>query len=287
MKKLVLLLGLMFLTSTQAFALCDYSLMCSPEAYDLSSKSGQVLSKVSGMTFLTEKIAGAIIKKELKKATKEKFKVEMKSFSASDLAHGRFKSLKISGKNLDIDGVYLTSFEAKTLCDFNYVDLSNKSIKFKENMVMGFSMEISDTDLRKTMQSSGYIDMFNKVNVSGLGITFFKLSGADVQIKNDKIYFTIKVTTPMSAIPMPVVLSYDVKVQDGRIEAAKIALVNVYSVMDLTKAASILNLLNPLTFTTEILNNQVSKISIKDVDIRGDRIFVKGDILIPKNTTTK
>jgi len=285
MKKLVLILGLMVLTSAQAFAICDYSSLCSPKAYDISSKGGQIFSTASGMTFFAEKFAGFLIKKELKKATKEKFRVDMKSYSANDLAHGRFKSLKISGRDLDIDGVYLTSFEAKTLCDFNYVDLSNKSIKFKENMAMAFSMEISDTDLRKTMQSSGYLNMLNKVNFSGLGMTFFRLSGADVQVKNDKIYFTIKVTSPMSSVPLPVVLSYDLKVQDGRIEAAKVALVNVYSVMDLTKAASVLNILNPLTFSTEILNNKVSKISIKNVDVKGDRIFVKGEILIPKNST--
>ena len=283
MKRLILLINLMIFCVTPAFAVCDYSQMCSVKAYNLSSKGSQITSNVTGMTFLAEKIAQSIIKKELKKATKEKFKVEIKSYSAQDLAQGRFKSLKISGRNLEIDGTYLTLFELKTLCDFNYVELSKKDIKFKENMCLGFALEISDTDLKKTIQSTGYLDMLNKINLSGMGVTFFKLSGADIQIKNNKLYFTIKVTSPMSAKPIPILVRSDLKIEEGRIVMTKVDFVNLFTVIDLSKATYILNALNPLTFSTDILNNKNSKMSVQSVDIIGDKIFIKGTIFIPKN----
>lgn len=285
MKKLVLLLGLIFFTAGQAFAICDYTSMCA-QPYDLSSKSAQITSNITGMTFLTEKIAQSFIKSALKKETKEKFKVEMKSFSANDLMHGRFKSLKISGKNLEIEGVYLTSLNVQTLCDFNYVELNlnKKSIKFKENMIMGFSTEISDKDLRKTVQSTGYLEMLNKINLSSMGITFFKVSGADVQIKNNKLYFTINVTSPLSAIPISVIVRSDIKVEEGKIVLTRFDLVNPFTVIDLSKAAYILNALNPLTFSTNILNNKNSKMRVQSVDIIGDKILIKGTVFIPKNT---
>lgn len=284
MKKLFLVLGLMVVCSTQAFANCDYSNKCAPKAYDLSSKGCQITSKVTGMTFLAEKLAGVIIKKELKKATKEKFKVEMKSFSAKDLANGRFKSLKIWGRNLEIDDSYLTYFEARTACDFNYVELNKSSIKFKENMIMNFVIEISNNDLKKTVQSTGYLDMLNKVKLSGFGITFFKLENADVQIKNSKLYFTINLTSPMSAKPIPICVRSDVKVEDGNIVLTKLDLVNIYTVLDLSKITYLLNALNPLTFSTDILNNKDSKMSIQTVEIVGDRIKIKGNVFIPKNS---
>lgn len=287
MKRLVLILGLMVFTSTQAFALCDYSSMCAPKPYDLSSRGCQLTSKVTGMTFLAEKLAQSIIKRELKKETKEKFKVQMKSYSLNDLVHGRFKSLKISGKNLEIDGIYLTSLEAKTVCDFNYVELDKKSIKFKENMLMNFAIEISDVDLRKTVQSKGYLDMLNRVNLSGFGITFFKLNGADVQIKNNKLYFTIKVTSPFSAKPLAIAVRSDLKVEDGNIVMTKVDFVNLFTVIDLSKVTYLLNALNPLSFSTEILNNKKSEMRIQNVDIIGDRIFIKGNVFIPKNSIKK
>lgn len=285
MKRIVLILCLLVFSSTQALAICDYSAKCAPKAYDLSSKGAQITSRITGMTFLTEKIAQFIIKKELKKATKEKFKVEMKSYSINDLRHGRFKSLKISGKDLDIEGVYLTSLEAKTLCDFNYVELYKNNIKFKENMVMDFAMEISNKDLQKTVQSSGYLDKLNKTNLSCFGITFFKLGGADIQIKNDKLYFTIKFTSPLISVnSVPLTVRSDIKIQDGNIVLTKIDFVNAFTVIDLSKITYLLNAINPLTFSTEILNNKDSKMSIKTVDIIEDKISVKGEIFIPKNT---
>lgn len=284
MKKFLLVLGLMISLAVPAFAVCDYSQICAPKAYDLSSKCARVTSNVTGMTFLSERIADFIIKGQLKKATKEKFKVNMQSFSANDLAHGRFKSLTISGKNLEIDGAYISKLEAKTLCDFNYVQLNKKSIKFKENMVMGFAAEISSTDLQKTVKSTGYLQMLNSTNLSAFGVTFFKLQGADVQIKNNKLYFTINLTSRLISVnSIPIVIRSDLKVEEGKIVLTKIDFVNPFSVIDLSKAAYILNAINPLTFSVDILNNKESKMSIQTVDIIGDKIIVKGNIFIPKN----
>lgn len=283
MKRLIITLFLLIFTSAQAFAVCDYSTMCAPKAYNLSPKAGQVTSKITGMTFLTEKIAQAIIRKELKKATKEKFKVEMKSYSAKDLVQGKFKSLKIYGKNLDIEGVYLSSFEVKTACDFNYVEPVKNSIKFKENMVMNYALEIKNSDLQKTIKSAGYLDKLNKTNLSAFGITFFKLDGADVQIKSGKLYFTINVTSPLSSKPIPIVIRSSVKVEDGDIVLTKIDLVNAYTVIDLSRLTYLLNMINPLTFSTEILENKDSKMSVKTIDIIDDKITIKGIVFIPKN----
>lgn len=286
MKKICLIFAFWIVIALPSIAQVSdncYYQFCAPKAYDLSSRGCQITSNVTGMTFLAEKIAQAIIKSELKKATKERFKVEMKSYSAQDLLKGRFKSLKISGKNLEIEDAYLTSLEAETLCDFNYIKLDKNSIKFKENMVMGFNIEISNTDLKKTVKSAGYLDMLNKTRLSALGITFFKLDGADIELRNNKLYFTVNVASPMSTKPTPIKVSSSLKVEDGNIVMTKIDLMNIYTILDFSKITYLMNLLNPLTFSTDILNNKNAKMRISDVNIIGDKIFIKGNIFIPKN----
>lgn len=286
MKKYVVIFGLICcLFSTKAMAAnCDYSGYCAQPPYDLASTNSRTIQKITGMNFIAEKVVQSIIKKELKKATKENFKVEMKSYSAKDLLQGKFKSLKFSGKNLEIDGAYLSSFEAQTLCSFNSIENKKNSIKFRENMAMSFGMEISNTDLKRTIKSSGYLEELNKINLSAFGITFFKLAGADVEIKNNKLFFTINVTTPLSSKQIPVTVASDVKVEDGQIVFTKLYLTNIYTMIDLSKMAYLLNALNPLTFSTDILDNKEMKTKITAVNIIGDRIFIKGNILIPKDT---
>lgn len=286
MKKIIILLGLIIFFAAPSFAVCDYANLCPPTAYDLSTKMGQAISRGTGATFFAEKVAQSIIKNQLKKATKEKFKVSVRAYSMLDLVHGRFKLIKISGKNLNIDGVYLTSLDLATLCDFNYIQFDKNSVKFKENMVLGFSTVISDRDLMKTMSSSGYLDKLNCVNVSGCGITFFKLSGADVKIKNNKLYFTIRVTSELLlAKPLDIVVATDLKVEDGRIVLTKVDLGKFPTTVDLSKVAYRLSAMNPLSFSLNVLENQNTKMCIKNIKITGDKITVSGNIFIPKNAT--
>lgn len=283
MKKFLLLLCLMAFYITPAFAICDYMDFCPPHAYDLSSKTAQTISSRMGATLLSEKIAQARIKAQLKKATNQKFDVYVKTYSFMDLMYGRYKSIRIYGENLNIKGVYLTSLELKTLCDFNYVQLDKTPINFKDNIIIGFSTIISDDDLRKTMKSNGYLDKLNCVNVRGCGITFFKLSGADVNIKNNKLNFKIKVTSQLLLEkPLDINIDTDLKSENGRIVLTKIDLGNIAKGVDLSRVAQHLNSMNPLTFSLEVLENKNTKMCIKDVRIIGNKILVNGNIFIPK-----
>lgn len=289
MKKTLLLFGfiIFFITQlTPVFAICNYSGFCPPQAYNLSSKKGQAISNRLGATLLSEKIAQFRIKDELRKRTKQNFNVSVKSYSIMDLLRGRFKSIMITGKNLDIDGVYLSSLKLKTVCDFNYVRFDKSPIQFKDNMIIGFSTVISDQDLTKTMQSSGYLDKLNCVNVRGCGITFFKLSEAGVNIKDNKLHFKIKVTSQLLLEkPLDIAMSTDLAAKDGRIVLSKIDLANVVKGVDLSKVANQLNSINPLTFTLEVLENKNSKMCISSVKISENKILIKGNIYIPKTDT--
>lgn len=284
MRKILLLLSLIALTTMRAFADCNYMMLCPPNTYSIASKKGQVISMRLGATSLSEKLAQFRIKEELRKATKQKFDVTVKSYSIQDLIRGRFKSIRIIGKNININGAYLTYLELKTLCDFNSVRFDKKPIKFKENMIIGFSTIISDADLMKTMQSSGYLDKLNCVNVRGCGITFFKLSGAGVQIKNNKLHFKARIVSELLLEkPLDIDMSTDLNAQNGRIALTKIDLKNVVKGVDLSKVANQLNSMNPLTFSLDVLENKNTKMCINNVKIVGNQIIINGNIFIPKS----
>lgn len=291
MKKAIPLLIFVTLFATILFAnktvaVCNYKELCPKKAYGLSSKMSQSISMRTGATLLSEKIAQAKIRDDLKKATKQKFDVSVKSFSLQDLVHGRLKSITISGKNLNIEGAYLTSLELKTVCDFNYVQINKNPIRFKENMIVDFTTVISDQDLTKTMKSSGYLDKLNCVNVEGCGITFFKLSGAGVNIKNNKLNFKVKITSHLLLEkPLDIAMSTDLKAENGRIVLTKTDLGNIVKGVDLSRVANQLNSINPLTFSLDVLENKNTKMCIKKVEIDGNKIIVSGNIFIPKTET--
>ncbi len=286
MKKLVIFLSLFCLTMSACYADCPKDWCCSAQSYSTSSSVSKFFQTATGLNFLSRNLAEAIIKSEIKKSTKEKFDVHMETYSTKDLLDGKFKALRISGKNLNFDGFHVTKMTANTLCENNYVEVKGDTVTFKENFLMNYNMEISNEDLRKTILSTTYLDALNKINMSALGITFLKLSSADVCINNNRLLFTINVTTPFSSKPRQIKVSADVKVADGKIVLTQMQMANRFKFLDLNKITYLINALNPLTFDFEELDKN-AKIKIDSIDIANNTIYINGFIFIPKNTVQK
>lgn len=271
-----------------ARAACDYAQFC-PIPRDLSWKTTQALCNITGSSFIARKLAQSIIKNQLKKATGEKFNVDMASYSAKDLASGRFKSLNITGENLNLSGFYLSNFNLKTVCDFNYVDISTKSVKFEENMVLAFETLITAKDFDKSMDSSEYMKTLRNINVTTGGITFFKVQDANVKIVNNRFYFVLKIFSPFinNGQPINYTTSTDLQVVNGRIVFTDLAAVNSSSRLNVSRLLYVINLLNPFTFLYNVLDNENTEVSFRDVKIVDNTVVINGTIFIPKNTVYK
>lgn len=287
-KKLIALLTTIMLTSSISFA-DDLTQFCA-QPYDMSMKGTKFLTAITGMNFLSRAIANSVVKSELKKSTGAKgFKVKMNSFSAKDLAAGRFRGLDISGDNLDFDGVYVTQFNANTVCDFNYVKATTKDIKFKENFIMKYNMTISDVDLRKTLLSKNYLTFLNSLNIKVGPMNLMELKDVDVKLKADKFYFILKMNNQIFGRNVPVTLnmSSKMKIENSQFKVSEVTFENFNQKISLTQLTNVLNLINPLNFTVDVLNNKNTKLALNNFDIKGNKIMLDGTVFVPKNTEQK
>ena len=287
-KKLIALLTTIMLTSSISFA-DDLTQFCA-QPYDMSMKGTKFLTAITGMNFLSRAIANSVVKSELKKSTGAKgFKVKMNSFSAKDLAAGRFRGLDISGDNLDFDGVYVTQFNANTVCDFNYVKATTKDIKFRENFIMKYNMTISDVDLRKTLLSKNYLTFLNSLNIKVGPMNLMELKDVDVKLKADKFYFILKMNNQIFGrnVPVTLYMSSKMKIENGQFKVSEVTFENFNQKISLTQLTNVLNLINPLNFTVDVLNNKNTKLALNNFDIKGNKIMLDGTVFVPKNTEQK
>ena len=65
--------------------------------------------------------------------------------------------------DLDIEGIKVSLFEAKTLCDFNYFDLSTSEIYNRSNLLMDYSIMVTEKDLKETVKSQAYEKILKKI----------------------------------------------------------------------------------------------------------------------------
>ena len=263
----------------------DCSTLKCPAPYDLTSGFSRGMSTVTGQKFLSEKIGEKLVKKAIKKnITSGDIKVNLDAYSVRDLKAGRFKSLEINGKNVDIQGVYISSFNAKTLCNFNYIANDKRgNYIVKEDIPASFNATITDEDLNKTMLSSDYKRMIDDINSIGGNLNIFQITSTNIKLKNDKMYYVLKYSMPFVRKTKELVITANLKVENGQIELANTSFLNNSMALDVDKLSKLINYINPLDFSVKILENKDAKFNIETVNISNGKIAIDGNMTILKD----
>lgn len=281
MKKIVLSLLTMFVFATCANAGCFYS--CA-EPYDLSNPALRFMSNVTGSTFLAERFANAILKKEINKNIKGKIKVKVDSYSLADLKKGIFQTLKMKGKNISIEGVSFSEINIETLCYFNYISLADTNNPvIKEDLPLSFSVVLSEEDLNNSMETDNYKRVIESVNRLGGSIGVFKVADTQIKIKNNQLFYVLKLAIPFVKSTQDVVLTTDLRVKDGKIDFANTKIIGENFNLNMNRIGRIINYLNPLDFSMDILEGKHATLTMDSVNIKDNKIYAKGMILVKKD----
>jgi hypothetical protein len=282
MKKIIILLGLCLLTSTSVMASnCEYSCV---EPYDTNGKFTTFISNITGLNFAQTKISEAVLKKSILKTVKgdKNLKVDIESYSAKDLKNGIFKSLSVSGENVVIEDIYLSSLELKSICDFNYVQYDKKgNLKFKEDFPMTFNIKMNSDDINNTMKSEKYKKVVNDVNKLGLG--GIKVASTTASIRGNKFYYALNIEIPFIKREQKVEISADINVKNGKIDFDNTRLASNSFNLDLKRFDFLMDYLNPLDFSVNIFNDKDAKIYIKNIAIKNNIIVTDGTVVVPKD----
>lgn len=283
MKKIIL--SFVLLLAVQGVQAQDCSTLKCPAPYNLTSGFSRGMSTVTGQKFLSEKIGEKLVKKAIKKnITSGDIKVNLDAYSVRDLKAGRFKSLEINGKNVDIQGVYISSFNAKTLCNFNYIANDKRgNYIVKEDIPASFNAIITEEDLNKTMLSSDYKRMIDDINSIGGNLNIFQITSTNIKLKNDKMYYVLKYSMPFVRKTKELVITANLKVENGQIELANTSFLNNSMALDVDKLSKLINYINPLDFSAKILENKDAKFNIETVNISNGKITIDGNMTILKD----
>ena len=252
--------------------------------YDLSHGVSRFMSNITGSNFIGEQVAQAVMKKSMARNIQGKMSANLNAYSVKDLKKGIFKSFTVKGKNVVLDGVYFSNLKMSTLCNFNYVALErNKKPVFKEDLPMAFEAVFSEDDINQTMKTSSYKKIIEDLNKFGGSWGIFSIYSSEVKIKDGKFYYIMKVAIPFVKSVQNVVLQSDLKVANGEIDFANTKLVNENLMVDLKKIDKIINYINPLDFSLDILENKRADLTVSNVYMENDKVYSDGYIIIPKD----
>jgi len=232
------------------------------------------------MNPIAEICAQKIIKKSLKKEINGDIKVKFDGYTVSSMKQGVFKYLEINAKNSVIENVEIPRFIIKTDSDFNQIDITKKPAKIKTDSVLSYEMELNEKSLNQALNHKEYFKTLNKIN--DLAYPLFVLYDVNVQIKNNMVYIIMDYNFPISPSKKnkQFTVSTDFKVENEEIKAKNIHIDSLYGNLQLNKVTNLINLLNPLSFTLSLLNENKCKGKIENVKIEDNIIKINGKIFV-------
>ena len=269
MKKFVLTLILMLLTSGMSFSADKYS-----ADYLKSHKHFAIMNPMA------ESIAERVIKSSLKAETGGKYKVKFEGYTLSSMKKGIFKNLEITGTDVVSAGITIPYVHLKTLSDYNYVDYTKNPVEFKSDMQFQYDMLLSDESLNTALKNGNYQTILD--NINKIAYPMFQVKGVSTKIMNNQLYIMTEYNFPIAPSPKNKVFvaSSDFVVKNGKIRAANVKLNSAYGNLSLNKVANMLNLLNPLEFTMQLLETKNCEASIENVNIVDNKVKVDGKIFV-------
>ena len=268
MKKFLIMLLALFFTTNIIFAVDKYSVEY------LQGKNHMSLTKG-----LAEHAVKSALKKALKKETGAKFDVDFEGYTISSIKKGVFKSLELSGKDVVIDDVTIPFVHLKSLDDYNYIDYTKNPIVFKCDMTYAYDVLLDDKAINAALKDSDYNKVISKVNK--IANPFFVIKGVRTKIVDNKLYIITDYNLPIAVTKdRSFVAQSDFEVVNGVIKAKNVSIDTSYGNLGLNKVANLINYLNPLEFTVDLLDNGKHKTTIENVNIVDNKVKVDGKIYV-------
>ena len=260
------------------FMLCAGVSYCEDTTqYKTASSFVRITTNLMGYNFIAKKVAQGVLKKSLNKNMKGDYKVKFDSFSGVDLKKGKFRGLTIDGEDLVVDDeLYVSRLHIETTSDFNYVDYKQKPMVFKTDLPMTYSVEITESDLNKTMTMGKTLEMLCSA------IPLVKMEKPKLKLEKDKVRIASSLKLPFNKT-IKFSMSGALKVVDG-----KIILDNVESSSSNREfAQKFVNFVNNQclleNINLNIFDDAETNVSVDNIETDTKKIYVTGRVLVKKS----
>lgn len=261
---------------------------CPSKPYPVSNFVTRNIQRFLGMNILVSKVAESGIESSIiKSLDKGEVNVSLKGYSAMDLAAGKFKTIKINAKNISKEGVYISSFEAKSLCDFTQIDRSSNPVIPVSPVYVGFKGTITDADINNTVNSEQYQQKLKGVSIKlfNQDIDLVDFLNLKANINDNKLIIStdIHFNGMPSYMKLPVKMGIGLKVIDNKLRVADLQMISKPLGGELNLLSNFITFQRPVIVDFNSLSKNGSDIKIKKFSIVNNKMNLEGTVWLPEN----
>ena len=254
---------------------------CPGKPYPISNFITRGLQGVTGLNWGAARILESQIEKHVKKSLdKGEVEVQIKPYSAMDLVAGKLKSFDVKGKDIVSKGFYISSAEARSLCEFTHLDYEKNPIVALAPVFLEYKVSFSEKDLNSIVSSKEYKDNLTKIKLkhNNSEISLLEFLNPNIDINGDKVVISADlhfVGTP-KFVTIPVKLSSGLKAKNNNIRLSDVQMLSSNFGRNGKIVADFLEKMTLAVFDIKQLGTENTEINIKNVDVNNDRIDIEG-----------
>ncbi|MBQ2643961.1 hypothetical protein IJG14_00130 [bacterium] len=270
MKKLfyIIFLFIFFQNVAISDTICSNNFKCQ-NFEEMPNTINTKIAKIFGIDFLQIKLTEFSIEKYIKYKYKNNINISVNAKSAKALKSGEFRKIIAKSKRIFIKNYSISDFRAETLCPYNKVVLNQKEYMFPHDIPVSFSAVVTNEDLD---------NIYNEL-INTFGINIGNICTIKWYIENSKLNILVDISSLF--IKTKFTISTELSIADNDIIFSNIS--NTKTSIYLTKMLPQINSFNPISFMLKLARNTNCYITIENVKIIDDKIYVQGMFIIPKN----
>ncbi|MDD3013621.1 MAG: hypothetical protein PHC34_07960 [Candidatus Gastranaerophilales bacterium] len=261
---------------------------CPSKPYPVSNFFTRNIQRFMGLNLAVTAIAEEAIEDSITKLLdKGEVKVNIKGYSAMDLVAGKFKTVQLKAKNIAKDGVYISSLEAKSLCNFTQIDRSSDPVVPLSPVYIGFKGIITDSDINNIVSSDQYRQKLKGVSIKLFNqdidlVDFLNLKANIIENK-----LVIKTDIHFNGMPdymkLPVKMGIGLKVIDNKLRVSDLQMITKPLGGELNLLSNFITFQRPVIVDFNSLSKKGSDIKIKKFSIENNKVNLEGTVWLPEN----
>ena len=229
------------------------------------------------LNYFQSKILERVISTQVQKVVGGKVQTQVSSYGAKALRQGVFKSAKISGEDLQFDGLTLSGFVAETVTENNRIDISDKkSPKLLTDVRGEYKATLTNDDIQKVLNSSVCRKEISKINKKLA--PFAEISDVEMFCQTNRLHLKLNMVSGLFGTSFAVSASTGIYSDAGWAELQDVKFSKKMKLGLSDSVIAVLNDLNPINLVIKELDNAKLDISVNEIKIVDDKIEIFGII---------
>ena len=153
-------------------------------------------------------------------------------------------------------------------------------MKIISDMIFNYTMELDEKAINQALKHKSFEKKLQRVNK--LAYPLFTLQEVKTRIRLDRLYVIMEYNLPLASSKKnkTFMVSTGFKVDNGKIRAENVNIDKAYGSLPLDKVTNLINLIDPLTFTLDLVKDKKCNGKIENIKFEDNNIQINGKIYI-------